>query len=798
MKISYAWLKKLVNFSYSPEELADYLTMQGIEIASIEKIGGDFDGIVIGKILDVKKHPEADKLSVCSVDVGTNILTIVCGASNVAQGQYVPVALEGSVLPGGQKITAATLKGVTSHGMICSASELNLSDDAKGIMVLEKINPGTPLSQIDGISDYVMEIELTPNRPDCLNMAGVAREISIRSGNPVKYPQPPEVKCTINSTDTIPIAIKNPDLCEQYSAYIIRNVKVAPSPFWLRNALEKIGLRSINNIVDVTNYALMCMGHPLHAFDLDKLNGPEIIVRTAKKNETIVTIDEKERILAEDMLVIADSVKPVALAGIMGGAETAVSDSTTNILLEGAYFNPVSIRKTSKTVGLSSDSSYRFERGTDRAGFVDVLTLAAHMIADLGKASGISTRIDTIAKKPQQVTISCNLDKITSYIGVNIPHNQVLDIFKKLQFSILEQNGKDVKLAIPSFRVDLAIQEDIVEELARIYGYNNIPMAFPGSEFIEFELNKNIQFARKTRSILTGMGFFDIITCSLTNKKVTEEFPSLFTSKQHPALCVKNPISEMQHALQTSLVPNMINVIATNARHAGQTLQFFEIGSIFIPKSPQEANEQTVLCIAVSGKAPKDSITTTRDSWDYFTFKGILEDYFLSLGLRDINYETASIPYLHPGRTACSKLNNEIIGYFGQIHPVAARQYTIDQNTFIGEFLVSPLLCNINALSRYTPLPKYPAVERDLAIVVDKSMTFQIIHDTLTSSLPGLLEKLSIISIYEGKQIPDGKKSINFRMRYRSVDRTLLDDEVDLIHNKLASVLVNQLNCEMR
>lgn len=799
MKVSCHWLKQFVDFSYTPDELSEHLTMLGLEVASVDAIGRNLSGIVVGYVKDVKPHPDADKLKICSVDIGTSIITIVCGASNVKSGQYVPVATDGAILPDGRKIVKTTLKGVASEGMICSAHELALSDNSTGIMVLDgDLTPGTLLMEVPGIIDDVLEIELTPNRPDCLSIFGVAREIALLNNNQLSALQITVPKVKVNKNDIIPITIDSDDLCEKYAAYVIRGITVGPSPFWLRFALEKLGLRSINNIVDITNYVLLEMGHPLHAFDLNTLQGSEIIVRRAREGESIVTIDDKDRVLDSDMLVIADHDRPVAIAGVMGGDETAVSETTTDILLEGAYFNPVSIRKTSKRLGLSTDSSYRFERGVDRRGFTDALRRAACLIAELGRAESMSELFYKEAAPYKPQTVSCSFERIRDYIGIDISDKAMQAILTKLGIGIQKTSSNTVSLDIPSYRVDLSIEEDIVEEVARVYGYNNIPAAAPGSEFVEYEINPSLKWTRMTRNVLSGMGFYDTLTCSLVHLDATKSYPSFFVKQKHSALCVKNPISEMQHALQTSLAPNMLNMLEVNRRHADDVIRLFEIGRIFIPIGDNRADEAKILAVALSGQSDADSLTREVREWDFYSFKGILEGYLGYWGIDHVRYEKGTVPYLHPGRTAHILIGNDVIGYFGQLHPSVAQERGIHENTYLCELLADSLIESMNLARRYQAVAKFPAVDRDLAIVLDKATAFQAIYDTLRSALPELLENLQIISIYEGTPIPEGKKSINFRMTYRSGEKTLQDEEVDAIHNRLASVLVDELKCELR
>jgi len=794
MKISYRWLKRLVDFQYTPQELACKLTQIGIEVASVTPYGQDIHGVIMGKVTDVRPHPESNHLKICRVETLNKVFNVVCGAPNVDSGQIVPLAPEGAQLPCGKIIKSSTIMGIESEGMICSKKELGLGDDHSGIMVLDE-----SIKTLNDLNDWILEIELTPNRPDCLNHIGIAREIAILCNSEIKLPHIDFNETGFLKNETFSISIREPELCEDYSAFIIRGVKVAPSPFWLANSLERNGLRSINNVVDITNYILMKMGHPLHAFDLNKLNGPEIIVRRAKKGERITTLDAKERILDESMLVIADALKPVALAGIMGSAESEVDESTTDILLEGAYFNPVCIRKTSKSIGLSTEASYRFERGTDRVGFKDALRRAAYMVALVGQAESVSQMLETEAKPSVKKVLHCNLERIKSCLGFEISDELIKNIIKKLHIAIVEINGPDLTLELPSFRVDLDIEEDIIEEIARIYGYDNIPESLPGSKFSEFELNKKYLFSNWTRSVLTGLGLYETITCSLVRADINDNLPSFFARNGLPAICVKNPISEEQQALQTSLLPNLISAIETNEKQKWENIGLFEIGNVFLPHSSKKYEEKLMLAIAVSGKTNKLFWQETeRGIWDFFDFKGLIEDYLSNLGIGMVKFKKTELNYMHPGKTAAIISGDDIIGFLGQFHPFFAKERGIDKNTFLAEINAEFLIKNIKIRGCYSSLAKFPSIDRDLAIVVDANINYQTISDALESIVPQLLEDFYIVSIYEGAQIPAGKKSLSLRMRYRSKETTLTDQEVDATHNSLAKNLIKKLGCELR
>ncbi|MCD6459199.1 phenylalanine--tRNA ligase subunit beta [bacterium] len=799
MKISYKWLKKFVDVDYTPDELSEKLTLLGLEVASITYVGYKLNDVFAAKVLDVKKIKGSDHLNVCKVRIVDKVYQIVCGASNIAENQLVALAVEGADLPCGLKIKKTVIKGVESCGMICSKKELGLEGDSTGIWVLGNFfKEGAKLSSIDGIEDIIIEIELTPNRPDCLSMLGVAREVAVLTGNKLKYPQLDKLDIPIKVNDNIPIKILDSDLCENYSAYIIRGITVAPSPFWLANAVEKLGMRSINNIVDITNYVLMEMGHPLHAFDLAKIQGPEIVVRRAKKNESIKTLDDKVRELDDTVLLIADKSSALAVAGVMGGADSEVTESTTDILLEGAYFNPVNIRNTSKKLGLSSEASYRFERGTDRVGFQDALTRAAYMTAKICGASSISNLFQDEPAKYTDNIVTGNLRKIRSYLGIKIFDDEILEIFKNLDFVLKKRINDDIELQIPSYRVDISIEEDLIEEVARIYGYDKIPMANPGSDFIDPQKNKRLIYSQFTRDVLTGAGLYETITCSLVPSETAESVNCVFADKNYPALRIANPISEMQEVLQVSLLPNILDVIKLNTKSRQETIRLFEIGNIFIPLKEKNVREKNALCLAVSGNREKFFWLDSSSSWDFYSFKGFVTDYLELLGFANLSFCRSKHSLFHPGRSADIFIGKNKIGAIGQVHPSKTAEIGVNELTFAGEFDADYLSENMKINGSYCPLPKYPAIERDLAVVVDSDLLFQEINDAVNLKKPELMESYRVVSVYEGDPIAQGKKSLNLRMTYRDREKTLNDQEVDKIHDDFSQYIVLKINAELR
>ncbi|MFF2090984.1 phenylalanine--tRNA ligase subunit beta [Paenibacillus sp. NPDC058174] len=813
MKVSYKWLNEYVDLSgFTAEELAEKMTRGGIEIDSVESRDKGVTGVVVGYVTSREKHPDADKLNVCKVDVGTGEeLQIVCGAKNVEAGQRVPVATIGAVLPGDFRIKRAKLRGVESQGMICSAKELGLNDkllpkeQQEGILVLPESTPiGTPIADVLGIHDEVLELDLTPNRSDCLSMLGVAYEIGALTGRPVKLPEN-TINHTPERTDShVSVAVSAPDYCSHYSARYIKGVKIGPSPLWLQNRLIAAGIRPISNVVDVTNFVMLEYGQPLHAFDADAVQSGKIEVRFAKEGETLVTLDDQERKLEPHMLVITDGVKPIGLAGVMGGANSEVNESTVNILLESAKFDGGTIRKTSRQLGLRSESSIRFEKEVDPARVIPALDRAAALIAEL--ADGLVTEgiVEVAAAKAEPAQIGISLGKINGYLGTELSKLEVQTIFERLNFGYsLGDEGK-FNVQVPTRRGDITRDVDLIEEVARLYGYENIPTTPIHGDVTPGALTKPQAIRRDLRRRLTDAGLHEVISYSFTSPERTALFPALSGEGQKPVKLAM-PMSEDLSVLRTTLVAQLLETAVYNRNRKNESVSVFEIGSVFhtdeevLTRLPQEKHRFAAL---LTGSRTEAQWNRKAEPVDFYDAKGVLETLFQVLGLTSkVRYEAAQPEHFHPGRTAAVVLETargaQTIGYVGQLHP--ALQHDSDlADTYVLEIGLDELYEQAEFDIEYKALPRYPAMQRDIAVVLDRSVPAADLTASAWATAGELLESVRVFDVFTGEKLGTDKKSVALSLVYRHADRTLTDEEVTELHGKVVAELEQSFAAELR
>lgn len=804
MRVSYNWLAEYINLEgINPYELADRLTNSGIAVDIVEQTNQGVEKVIIGYVTDKVKHPDAEKLNVCTVDVGLDEkLQIVCGAANVDAGQKVAVATIGAKLPDGIKIKKTKLRGVTSEGMICSAKELGINDKllpkgkSEGILALSEDAPiGEGIESLLGFDDYVLELDLTPNRSDCLSMLGVAYEVGAILDREVRLPEG-GLGTIIDSNQKVKVEIEANDACRHYAARLLTGVTIKESPQWLQNRLIAAGIRPINNVVDVTNFVLLEYGQPLHAFDYDCLGQSKILVRNAHSNEKIVTLDDQERILDEEMLLITDGIKPIAIAGVMGGANSEVTSNSTSILLESAYFSGSSIRRTSKKLGLRSEASLRFEKGVDPKRIYSALNRAANLLQELTGAELVGEIYEDIVVQPREEEIILDPNKANKFLGTNIRVEEMLSILKRLGFttSIIAEG---ILVKVPTRRPDITIAEDLYEEIARIHGYNNIPTTLPSGMYIQGGLNKRQHLRRKVKGLMEAVGLSEVITYSFANAKQPDLLERLFEDSKPIKLAM--PLSEEREYLRTTLLPNLLDVAQYNTNRRISDIRIFEMGVAFITSEQnliELPEEKLVLSGLLTGSLPKN--WQNKDlSIDFYYVKGILEELFTELGLEDITYEAKVLKGYHPGRTAEVKYKGIRIGYIGQLHPNLMNQYDLKE-TYIFELDLDDLLSFASDKIKYQELPKYPAIQRDIALVVAKDLEAQLLAKTIHDTAGKLLESISIFDVYEGEQIGGDKKSIAFSLVYRSNERTLIDEEVTKLHEQVLSSLKEKYNLELR
>lgn len=807
MLVSYNWLKDYVDIEdISAEELADKITKSGIEVEQVEVLNKGIEGVVVGHVLECVKHPEADKLNICQVDLGEEEpKQIICGAPNVAAGQKVIVAKIGAVLPGNFKIKKAKLRGEVSNGMICSLQELGIESKfvpkefANGIFVFPiDVEVGSDPLEYLNLTDKVLELSLTPNRSDALSMLGVAYEVAAILGRDVKLPKPAITETKEKASDYIKITIDAKEDCPYYAARIVKGVKIGPSPLWMQLRLMAAGIRPINNVVDITNYILIEYGQPLHAFDYDRLGSKEIFVRRAKQAEKFVTLDDQERTLKEDQLVITNGTEPVALAGVMGGANSEVHDGTVNVLIEAAVFNGFTIRRASKDHGLRSEASNRFEKGVDPLRTKEAGDRAAALMAELAGGEVLEGVVVADYLDSKEVKVSVSTDRINQVLGTSITTDEVAQIFSRLQFDFTEQNG-EFTVTAPSRRRDIAIPEDLIEEVARLYGYDFIPTTLPIGDATPGKLTDYQQKRRKVRRFLEGTGLTEAVTYSLTSSERADMYKD-DTTKATP-IRLSMPMSEERSTLRLSLVPHLLEAVAHNNARQLDNVALYEIGKVYlIPEKidDEQPNERENLAGAITGLWYSHSWQGEKKAVDFFVAKGVLEGLFAILGLESrITFEQSKKDGLHPGRTAIIELDDEYIGFVGQVHP--EHQKTLDLNpTFVFELNLDKLLRAEVEPVKYEAIPRFPSITRDIALVVDENVVAGNVQAVIKEAGGMLLKEVSIFDLYQGEHLEKGKKSLAFSLRYFDPERTLTDEEVSKAHENVLKDVEEKLGATLR
>jgi phenylalanyl-tRNA synthetase beta chain len=807
MKVSYNWLAQYVDLSgITPEELAEKLTRSGVEVEAVEYMNQGVTDVVVGYVVEKEKHPDADKLNVCQVDVGSGeMLQIVCGAKNVAAGQKVPVAVVGAKLPGDFKIKKAKLRGVASNGMICSAKELGMNDKLmpkeiqEGILVLpEDLEVGQPIQPILGLDDVVLELGLTPNRSDCLSMIGTAYEVAAILGREVKLPDTdvPESAQTIEGK--VEVDIEAPEHCQRYTARLISGVKLGPSPLWMQNRLMAAGVRPINNVVDITNYVMLETGQPLHAFDYTKVENGRIVVRLAKAGETIVTLDDTERTLDEEMLLITDGTKPIGIAGVMGGANSEVTEETVTILLESAHFAGSSIRKTSRKLGLRSEASLRFEKEVDPQAVERALNRAAALMAELAGgevAQGIAEKTIAI---PEAKEVVVRLSRLNGLLGTALSLEEVIAIFDRLAFPYVV-DGERITVSVPTRRQDITREVDLIEEVARLHGYDHIPTTLPYGDNTQGMLTREQMLRRTVRQVLNGAGLDEVITYSFTHPGIMNDFASVYGETKTVKLAM--PMSEERSVLRTNLLPHLLEAAAYNSNRKERDLALFELGKVFLTEEEtlsQLPEEHMVLAGLLTGNRVGPHWQQKAERVDFYLVKGILDVLLNRLGITGIEYRPVKdLAGMHPGRTAQVVLQGKVAGYIGQIHPAMQQKYDVEE-TYVFQLDTGVLFELATMHQGMIPLPKYPAISRDIAVVVDRNVSAGTLQKTIEKSAGELLESVRIFDVYVDDKLGENKKSVALSCTYRDPEKTLTDEEVQAVHEKVVESLAAQCGAELR
>ncbi|MEF9991191.1 MAG: phenylalanine--tRNA ligase subunit beta [Romboutsia sp.] len=794
MLVSLKWLRDYVDIDMDTKGFADKMTMTGTKVEKVDFYGTEIENVVVGKILEITGHPNADKLIVTKVDVGSEIIQVVTGAKNVSVGDYIPVAKVGAKLPGGIKIKKGKLRGETSEGMMCSGDELGIESQyveeykKEGIYILdheENYELGKDVKDVLGINDALIEFELTSNRPDCRSMVGIAREAAVTIGKKLKYP---EIKVDESDEEiNFDIKIENADLCRRYAARIVKDIKIVDSPYWMQRKLIEAGVRPINNIVDITNYVMLELGQPLHAFDLKQVGNNKIVVKNASEGEKFTTLDEKERVLDKDMLVITNGEKSLALAGVMGGANSEITTETTSILIESANFKSENIRATSKKLGLRTEASARYEKGIDANLVEDAINRAAQLIEMLGAGTILKGIVDEYPNKSEIKILSVDPQRINKLLGVDVPLNQFVEILESLEFKCNLQSGNKLKIEVPSFRLDMEQDADVLEEIARIYGFENIPSAQLEGNVTAGVKTAKQKFMDTLKNTAISIGLNEILTYSFVSPRGVDRINLPQNDKKREFVKLINPLGEETSVMRTSMMPNMLGVMSTNVSHKVEDVLAFECGHTFTPQDglPVESNH---ICIGMYGKEV-----------DFFALKGAIEIIFDRIGLKgyEILPETNNSTF-HPGRCAKLVYNNMYIGTFGELHPDVVENYKLGQRVYIAEIDVDVVFDNSNDTIIYSPLPKYPSTSRDIALIVKDEIFVGQIEEIIKDNGGNLVESFKLFDVYKGSQIEEGYKSIAYSIIYRSKDKTLTDEDVAKVHDKILSELSEKLNANLR
>ena len=792
MKITYNWLREYVDFAWDWPELAEHLTMAGLAFEGVEDLGARYEGVVIGRVNSCRPHENADRLTVCQVDVGTGVNTIVCGAPNVAAGQTVAVALPGTELPRGMLIKKAKIRGVASEGMLCAEDELGLGDSHDGIVVLDEgFSVGTPFAVATGLGDVVIDFEVTPNRPDCLSLLGIAREVHALTGNPLRPPNSQVPESGPATAEDVRIDIEAPDDCPRYVGRIVRGVEVGPSPQWLQHRLQAVGQRPINNIVDITNYVLLELGHPLHAFDLHALDQRRIIVRRARSGETLETLDGTECTLDEEMLVIADGTRPQALAGVMGGPHSQVSATTADILLESAYFAPSRVRLARSRLGLFTEAATRFERGADWDAPVQAIDRAARLIAELAGGTVAPAPLDVYPRPGQRRQISLCVDRTNQLLATELDSVAIIQILERL--GCQATSGRSLVVTVPSFRPDLTRPADLIEEVGRIYGFDRIEGRQEASGPWITQRDPELTFRQVARQRLLGLGLDEVVSNTIVESRWLER-----AGAAGQAARLANPPTETQDALRTTLVPSLLDVACRNFNQRAAGVAIFELGKCFVAGVERDARPEESWHLAAlwSGRVSASPYQADAREADFFDLKGLLEAL---VGEGNLGFARADRPECRSGHAACVSLGGQPLGWLGQVSADLCAAFDLERQVHIFEISFAALARHWRGRERsFSALPKFPPIERDLAVVVRTDTATAELIATMRDSAPRLVESIEVFDLYQGDQIEEGHKSVAFAIRLRDREHTLQDAQADAAISSMLKGLEARFGTRLR
>lgn len=770
-------------------ENAEYMhkmTMSGSIVEGIENAAAEIKNVVTGKILKIEKHPDADKLVVCMVDVGEDApIQIVTGAPNVFEGAVIPVAKHKSTLPGGVKITKGKLRGVESFGMMCSTDELGISEErATGILILPEDTPiGEDIAEVLHLNENVAEFEITSNRPDCMSIIGLARETAATFNRPISIKKPEVTENSENVTDYASVEIRNPELCSRYVGRVVKNVKIAPSPEWMQRRLKSCGIRAINNVVDITNYIMLEYGQPMHAYDLDHVEGKKIIVRCAEDGEQLETLDDQPRTLASSMIVISDEKRAIGVAGVMGGANSEVCDDTTTILFESANFNAAAVRRGAKGLGMRTDASALFEKGLDSENCLPAINRACELMTELGAGEVVGGVIDEYPVKKPQTVLDFEPEKMNAFLGMDISEGEMKEMLSRLEFEV-----KDGKVYVPTFRADIEGMADIAEEVARIYGYDRIPTTMMKGEMVAGGKTPRQKLEDTVRENLAASGLYEIITYSFIDPKENAMAGIPEGDERYNFVRITNPLGEENSVMRTDMTSSVLKTLRTNHARRNPQAAVFEIGTIFTPVEGRELPDETKqIALGMYGE------------YDFYAIKGILESLFEAVGIYGCEFKACGDnPTYHGGRCARIYKKDKYLGIIGQIHPAVCANFKLDTEVYAAVIDFEALAELADMSRHYAPLPKFPAVTRDIAVTVDKTVEVGQIVKIIEAQGSDIIEDCKLFDIYEGVQVGRDKKSVAYSITFRSAEKTLTDEDVNPVIDRILKQLEEKLGAQLR
>lgn len=808
MLVSLNWLKKYIDYgSLSAVQLGELITKSGIEVDGINYVTTEkSENVVVGYVKECEKHPNADKLNLCQVDVGDEQLQIICGAANVAKGQKVVVAKPGAVLPGNFKIKKVNLRGIESNGMICSMQELGVQEEyvlpefAEGIVVLpDDAEIGTDVRKLLNLDDAILELDLTPNRADALSMLGVAYDVSAIVDKPISYPKPEVDTIDEDINKYVTVDVKDPSLCPYYGAFIIKDVQIKPSPIWMQNYLLAAGIRPINNVVDITNYVLIEYGQPLHAFDYYLLQSKEVVVRAAEQGEEMITLDGKNRVLAEEHLLITNGKEGIALAGVMGGANTEVSHQTNTILLEAALFNPQTVRKTVNATGLRSEASTRFEKGVDPNRVKEAGLRACELLQKYANGVVLEGVAEFNALEVSEKRVNMNRNKVNRRLGTTLSNEEIEDILRRLQFA-WTRNDDDYVVSVPSRRGDIVIFEDMLEEIARIFGYDSLPFTLPANSSKPGGLTIQQQLKRRIKTYLQSVGLFETINYSLNDKDSVGKFisPEYKDERLHP-VTLRSPMSEAHQYLRQSLLPQLLKSLSYNVARKESNVFLYEIGAVFLSNEQsiqQQPKEHERIAGALTGLWVDHKWQQQLTKVDFYVVKGIVEGLLDYLDM-EVTFTPIQLEHMHPGRCATISVDGQIIGFLGQVHPYTAKQMDLNE-TYVFDLDLEYMLHRTQQDLVFQTIPKYPSIKRDIAFVVDQHVEAGNIKTVIEKIGTPLVKKVDVFDVYVGEHLVDHKKSIAYHIHYQHPNKTLTDEEVDASIQEVIAAVEEQFGAYVR